>query len=152
MSQQNQLKIPPSPHEIAPRLDCSQPPSSNLRGAKKRPARQHSGGLIATVANSKFRVSQKQQRPLHISNRNKKGLSEIVGPNSSPKLQAPLEGLIVSQKRLEIALTHSKQSLVAFSNRPKIHEASQRLRPPVHSTLPDKPLYTLMLEWGFFHE
>jgi hypothetical protein len=114
MAQQNQLKIHPTRNECAPHPDRWQPPSSNLRGANKR--------LIATFANSKNHVSQEEQRASYFSNRNKNALSEFDGPNSSPELQPPLEFLIVSQKRLEIALTRSKQTSVAFSNRHKIHE------------------------------
>jgi hypothetical protein len=41
-------------------------PSSNLRRAKKKPARQLSGGLIATVASSTFDLSNRNHRRLKI--------------------------------------------------------------------------------------
>jgi hypothetical protein len=148
MVQQNQLKIRPTPHEIAPRPDRSQPPSSNLRGAKKRPARQPFGGLTATFAKSEFELTNCNCRRYRISNRNRNGLSEVDEPNSSAQLQALLEFLIVSQERLEIAVSHSQHYAVAFSNRPKIHDLSYALPAP----LPAESLSTLVLEWGFFHE
>jgi hypothetical protein len=54
-------------------------PPSNLRGAKKRPARQLSGGLIATVANSKIELTLSQHTIYQNSNRNKNGLFQFDG-------------------------------------------------------------------------
>jgi hypothetical protein len=155
MAQQIQLELNSTQRQIVPRTDRSQPPSPNLRGAvstSRSNSREAKKKSIATFANSKFHVSQRQQRASHFSNRNKYALSEFVGPKLSPQLQVPLECLIVRQKRLEIALTHSKHSLLAFSNRPKIHEVSIHLRPRVSAPAPSGSLATPVLEWGFFHE
>jgi hypothetical protein len=154
MSHQNHLKIHSTQREIAPHADRLQPRTSNLKGAvlaSRSNSREAKKRLIATVANSKFHVSHEQQRALHISNRNKYALFEFVSVNSKAQLQVPLECLIASQKRVEIALTHSKNSLVAFSNHPKIHEVQKQIPPSIPTPSPAKPLPELVLEWGFIH-
>jgi hypothetical protein len=112
---------------------------SNPREANKR--------LIATLANSKIRLTCGKQKLLQISNRNKNGVSDFHKVYSSLQLRTPILGvrcappesrnrtpslqiLIVSQKRLEFAATPSKQRAVVLSNRLKIRRFFRPLSPP----------------------
>jgi hypothetical protein len=101
-------------------------PTSNLRWAKKKSARQFLGGLIATVANSKIESTHSRHSTSHFSNRNKIALS---GNRHSPlpALAANRNNVALMfssashcspnrpRCRLEIAVTHSKQTIELIS-------------------------------------
>jgi hypothetical protein len=144
---------------------------SNSRGANKRPARQPSGGLIATVTNSKIRSCASKQTALQISNRNKNahptrldlrvrrgGIAVLSQPQAEEPKDLSWIGIQLqassvqhpdsnrSWYRLEFNISPTKQRTEVLSNRS--NSGVFRLAAPSISAPPASPLNLQLLTFN----
>src|ERR1700675_3600735 len=95
---------------------------SNSRGANKRPARQPSGGLMETHANSKFSLTNWNHTHLTNPNGNNKSNFYFHQPHSSIQPQASRVQPPDSNRQLETIRNGHNPFInmqMTFSNRPK---------------------------------